>query len=544
LKNHSWNDHISAADVNGHLHDINNWIRRQHSTWLTGCASTVTAGANLYYDVAAGTALQLHVNPFGAVNMTSGDPVYIVNDPVSTYKRVTNLNTITVDSTGTSITNRYFKLVFLGIVNSDGESTVLVNLPSGSYSASAADAQSDASNYANFTLPEDFRGTGFLLYSAVVRVSGGTWTSHIETDLRGVSLVSSAGGGSGGGASKFSDASFAVFNSSDITKEVAFNVGGVTTSTTRTWTVQDKDGTVAMLSDITGAVQVNEYSSPGGVSWTKPTGAVMVEVVLIGGGGGGGGGGSGGANRGGGGGGAGGNVMVRRYEAGDLAATESVFVGAGGAGGAGNKVSAVGANGTAGTNSTFSSSGTLCTAHGGKAGLGGTTTGQAGGGELAGIASAGVNPQLWSHTLMGGGAGGDGSDTGTASGGFRAWGPCGGGGGGGHDGSTNAYNGGAGGGDPTTGGSLVSGGGAAGTWPGGISGGGSGTSGSSRTTAIGYGGQGGGGGAGGVGGGGSGGAGGGYGAGGGGGGASIGTSKPSGSGGAGATGHAWVITYF
>ena len=114
--------------------------------------------------------------------------------------------------------------------------------------------------------------------------------------------------------------------------------------------------------------------------WTKPEGAVSVQVIVIGGGGGGGSGrrgitGTGGQDFGGGGG-AGGGFSYRLFDESELAATEDIVVGAGGGGGATQTSGNVnGNNGTAGGTSSFSTGGTLVQATGGANGLGGATAG-------------------------------------------------------------------------------------------------------------------------------------------------------------------------
>lgn len=50
---------------------------------------------------------------------------------------------------------------------------------------------------------------------------------------------------------EFDDSLFRIFDNVDNTKKVAFQTSGITTATTRTVTLPDKDGTLAMLSDIT-----------------------------------------------------------------------------------------------------------------------------------------------------------------------------------------------------------------------------------------------------------------------------------------------------
>lgn len=49
--------------------------------------------------------------------------------------------------------------------------------------------------------------------------------------------------------STFSDADFQIFNNSDNTKKIDFLLSGLTTATLRTLTIQDKDGTLALLAN-------------------------------------------------------------------------------------------------------------------------------------------------------------------------------------------------------------------------------------------------------------------------------------------------------
>jgi hypothetical protein len=54
----------------------------------------------------------------------------------------------------------------------------------------------------------------------------------------------------GGGSTDFDDSTFRVQDNGDATKELAFECSGITTATTRTLTVPDKSGTVALTSDL------------------------------------------------------------------------------------------------------------------------------------------------------------------------------------------------------------------------------------------------------------------------------------------------------
>jgi hypothetical protein len=161
-------------------------------------------------------------------------------------------------------------------------------------------------------------------------------------------------------------------------------------------------------------------SSSGNFTWTKPAGAKLVMVRLIGGGGGGA---SGACNattaaRSGGGGGSGGHNSMIIVSAADLGSTVAIAVGAGGSGGAGSATTGGGlANGSLGDHSTF---GNFRSARGNGA------NGATGGTALA--------THLFNLLTVQTGSGGAGS-TGTGGAGTAQQGglflPCGGGGGGG-----------------------------------------------------------------------------------------------------------------
>ncbi len=140
--------------------------------------------------------------------------------------------------------------------------------------------------------------------------------------------------------------------------------------------ISQTDGTLSwdVKADVC-EVQVFEASD----TWTKPTGARIVEIICIGGGGGGGSGrrGADGTARAGGGGGAGGAFSTKIFTADLLTSTVAVTVGTGGTGGAEVTTDNTnGADGTAGSGSTF---GDYLKAGGGAPGKGGNTTAGSGG---------------------------------------------------------------------------------------------------------------------------------------------------------------------
>jgi hypothetical protein len=151
-------------------------------------------------------------------------------------------------------------------------------------------------------------------------------------------------------------------------------------------------------------VDTQFYTTSGSPhTWTKPAGAKVVEIHMLGGGGGGG---SGskeatGSDKDGGSGGGGAAAAYAVFPASMLGGTETVTTGAGGPGG--NAVTASTTAGNDGTNGGTSSFGGWLTAPGGAKGIGGplsgTTTGGAGGTGFT--------------TTLSGGAGGAGTDNGT-----------------------------------------------------------------------------------------------------------------------------------
>ena len=74
-------------------------------------------------------------------------------------------------------------------------------------------------------------------------------------------------GGTGGTASEALDGTFRIHNTADTTKKLAFDASGITTSTTRTIVIADKNGTLAMISDVptasAGAVVFDEWVGDG-----------------------------------------------------------------------------------------------------------------------------------------------------------------------------------------------------------------------------------------------------------------------------------------
>jgi hypothetical protein len=247
-----------ASNNQGWIQIAGNNIRSQGPKWLTGVTPTITivtnggSPDNVYLSNTSGQVRQFNPQTFPALDMQTGDDIHVVNNFASNYVTVSDLNTQLTDSTGTSMSGKYFWLTFWGIINKSGTiSHLMCNVPSSSYNTQA-NAQDDVNASKIRDIPTIWGNTGFLISETLFRhqaISGGTWT-EIESNV-----LLSVTGGDGGGTivdpiTSFSDAVFDWYNSTDPTKIVDVDLSGLTTATTRTWTAPDKDGTVAMLDDV------------------------------------------------------------------------------------------------------------------------------------------------------------------------------------------------------------------------------------------------------------------------------------------------------
>lgn len=306
-KVHVWTDHVTNHNDQGHVSMINRWIRQQNATWKSGVAQTLTitpnggAPDNVTFSSSSGIVYQLHEHIFPDFGGTQDQ--YTVNDSVTPYNIVTDLNALLTDSLGASMSGRYFSLVIWGVSSEDeGDCKLMVNLPGGSYITQAG-LDADAEKFADFNIPADFKGTGFLIYQMNLRhqvAASGTWTSISNLDLRGLFPSVVAGGGTVC-STEFADNDFRIFDEGDSTKEIAFEASAITTATTRTITMDDRDIDMDAVPDsfptdsgtgtpsagiltITGGsgistsasgATVTVSASGSGISWSEVTGTTV-----------------------------------------------------------------------------------------------------------------------------------------------------------------------------------------------------------------------------------------------------------------------------
>lgn len=295
-KSHAWSDHIwKDTTQNGHMAHLNRWIRGQQATWQSGSAltPTLTGGTpdTLTFAIASGVVLQLHDHTFPAFDSSgagtdASTTFFVVNDNTTKYVTSKDLYGNKFDSGGNPASNNdRISWVIWGVVSEDtGDCKVMVNLPGGFYSTDAS-AIADSSKYANYTIPSDYIGTGFLIAKLTYKFTSSSQSLTLveQLDLRG-QLPSIFAGGTAGVATEFVDTAFRIFDDGDATAEIAFQASGITTATTRTMTVPDVDGTLITTGNLTGIIgtgAVNSGSITSGFG-TIDTGDSISGSTLVG----------------------------------------------------------------------------------------------------------------------------------------------------------------------------------------------------------------------------------------------------------------------
>lgn len=200
--NRNWNDHIKDEANNGHIPHMTKRMRREDAKHISGTEGAVTVSASLI-DVAitGGVVSQIHDQTFQAFDTSVGDVLTVTNDFTTAYLQTADLETITTDASGNSLTNTSYTVVIWGVQNKTGEyCPVMVNMPTGTYSKNTPDdAVTDASKFTVYDFPERFVGKGFLVRKATFVNNNGTITKYADSSLTGQTPNTASGGGGGGG---------------------------------------------------------------------------------------------------------------------------------------------------------------------------------------------------------------------------------------------------------------------------------------------------------------------------------------------------------
>jgi hypothetical protein len=260
-----WNDHRMGTDNMGHMAHMAERERLTSARYFSGINPAGTTsyltivGATVDYKATSGVIFQMHAHASAAVDTSGGDEVLVVNwpDVEGAYHNITNLFDIVEDSGGNPIgNNKWFNLVIWGVANKSGTyEPAMINLPSGFYNTQAS-AEQDISGFDNFDLPREFdleSSTAFLIARLTIQKQAGTWAFGSVVDLRRGDLLGARGGASSP-ETEFPDSTFNIFDATDNTKVVDFQVDQVAGSTTRTLTVPNADGTIALTSQSDGTI--------------------------------------------------------------------------------------------------------------------------------------------------------------------------------------------------------------------------------------------------------------------------------------------------
>lgn len=284
--NQNWNDHAHNGTDMGHMAHLAERERRTSATWFSGVDGAGTSGyltlggTTVDLKMDEGVIYQMHRHDFEAFDTSTGGLVLVPNWNGDAYHDITNLYDIVADSGGNTIgTNKYFNLTIWAVANKAGEfHQVMINLPSGFYNTLSG-AREDADGHDNFTMPREFNldsSNGFLIARLTLRKLSSSWTLHQTVDLRGTTPQTATGGGI---VTEFSDAEFVVHDDGDVTKEMVFQLSGITTGTRRTLTAPDVSGEIALL----GAAGTDSITSGAtskavshGLSYTPTIDQIMI----------------------------------------------------------------------------------------------------------------------------------------------------------------------------------------------------------------------------------------------------------------------------
>ncbi len=265
-----WSDTISHSGRSRPAFNAER-IRQEGARWVSGGVGSVqidtaTSPDSVFFSMTSGIAYQLHRQAFSSMAITNGaTPAYVINHPTTAYLAVTNLNQLTVDADGDTLTGRHYALrVYLFQASGDdGVSRMFINLPTGSY-VSSTGAEADSSAFDVKSIPEQLLGGTINIGRIVLRNSGGgsTYTLTAYQSTLG-ELVNATGSGSGAAAqiSSFDDANFSVYDADDATRIGAFDLGSITTGNTRTLTWPNSSGQMVLGTGT--ANTITKWSSDG-----------------------------------------------------------------------------------------------------------------------------------------------------------------------------------------------------------------------------------------------------------------------------------------
>ena len=272
--NQNWNDHYQGTDGQGHLSHMGERLRYLHAIYHSGIAGNGDGGTyvartdaapdTVYIQSTSGVVMQMHRHTVPAFDSSGTDSFLIPNSSVAAYEQGQDLYDFLVDADGDSMTTNYYNLVLWGAANKSGEyEPFFINLPTCSYNSQTL-AESDSDGCDVFTFPAEFdleSSTGYLIARLTMKHSNPNDLELISTvDLRGATPQSATGGASGAQVD-FADNQFTIYDEGDVTKIMDFQASGVTTGTTRTMTVPNASGVLALTAQTDGSIDITDLGT-------------------------------------------------------------------------------------------------------------------------------------------------------------------------------------------------------------------------------------------------------------------------------------------
>jgi hypothetical protein len=208
-----------------------------------GTAATIRAGTIVWY-----------------YNNAAGDTGYVVDPTLDKIKapvasvamgsqKLTGMAAGTATTDGATLSNRLdqFAAPTASVVMGGQKITGLADGTIGSQDAAPVAQVESLIASATVNLPAQTGNSGLFLTTDGATPS---WATSLpsQTGNSGKYLTTNGTAASWGDVS-FVDNVFAIQNNVDATKQIAFDASGITTETTRTLTVPDADGTIALTSD-------------------------------------------------------------------------------------------------------------------------------------------------------------------------------------------------------------------------------------------------------------------------------------------------------
>lgn len=239
-----------------------------------------------------GEIYQLHRGTFRSFDIST-DGIYVLNDPTTPWWKITDINELNTDSTGTNLAGSCFNAVIGGIYSSaDGinYSKLFLLLPNGIYGINdRASAAADINNTSVTQVPKELKGTAFLIARITLRVTAqGAWENVTLTqsgvnfyDLRGTPLGGYSGGAGIPSVTTFTDDVFRVLNNIDTTKELAFDVSNVTTGTVRTLEIPNENGKILLDNQLADASLGGSLTIQGDLTVNGTTTTIDTETVQV-----------------------------------------------------------------------------------------------------------------------------------------------------------------------------------------------------------------------------------------------------------------------